>query len=136
AAAVAGILVALTNPGAAIAVDAASYFGAAVLVWAMHLGPVVVAAGSTFLRDLADGWNEFRSRTWLWAIVLQFTIVNAVEAGARNVLGPVVAKESLGGARAWGFVVAAMGVGLLAGAATMAWLRPRRLLLVAICVLG
>src|SRR5262249_10640256 len=89
-AAIAGVLVALTNPGAAIAVDAASYFAAAALVSAIRVPFVQTAERSTFFRDLAEGWDEFRSRRWLWTIVLQFAILNAVEAGARNVLGPVV----------------------------------------------
>jgi MFS family permease len=135
-AAIAGVLVALTNPGAAIAVDAASYFAAAGLVSMMRIVFVPAAERSTFFRDLGEGWNEFRSRTWLWTIVSQFAILNAVEAGARNVIGPVVAKESLGGAGAWGLILAVLGVGLVSGAATMTWVRPRRLLLTAICSLG
>jgi MFS family permease len=135
-AAVAGLIVAVSNPGSAIAVDAGSYFVAAALVAAMRLPATPVLGGETFFRDLVDGWREFRSRRWLWTIVLQFAILNAVEVGARNVLGPVVAKEHFGGAGAWGLIVAALGLGLVAGAATMAWARPRHLLLVATYSLG
>src|SRR5438034_1151052 len=29
-------------------------------------------------RDLAEGWTEFRSRTWLWATTVQFAFFNLI----------------------------------------------------------
>jgi hypothetical protein len=63
-------------------------------------------AGSSFFAELGEGWREFRARAWLWGIVLQFSIVNAAETGSFAVLGPPVAKAHLGGAGAWGGVLA------------------------------
>src|SRR5262249_10124921 len=83
---------------------------------------------STFLADLRAGWSEFSSRTWLWAIVLQFAVVNALCSGAENVLGPVVAKRHLGGPAAWGGVLASETAGLVLGGLVMLRLRPTRLL--------
>ena len=48
------------------------------------------------------GWHEFRSRAWLWAIVLQFSFLLMTVMGAFLVLGPVVADEELGGAEGVG----------------------------------
>ncbi len=130
-AAVGGLLVAATNPGTAIAIDAASYAFAVVMFSRMRLPAGLRTAGSNAYRELREGWHDFWSRTWLWAIVLQFSIVLAALTGATLVLGPVVAKDHLGGAAAWGGVLTAQSVGLvLSGALMLRW-RPRRMLLVA-----
>jgi hypothetical protein len=55
--------------------------------------------------------------------------------GTWSVLGPVVAERDLGGAAAWGTVLAAMGVGAMAGALLAIRVRPRRPLAVgALCL--
>ena len=130
-AAVGGLLVAATSPGAAIAVDAASYGLAAVVLAQMRIPRAVTEAGTRFLHELREGWDEFRSRTWLWVIVLQFAFVNAAWVGADSVLGPVVADEHLGGAAAWGAVLASQSAGLIVGGIVMFRLRPQRMLLTA-----
>ena len=53
------------------------------------------------LAELREGWSEFRSHTWLWVIVAQFCVVMMAWYGAFSVLGPVVAREHLGGPAAW-----------------------------------
>ena len=79
--------------------------------------------------ELAEGWSEFTSRTWLWTVVVAAAIGNMVWLGGTQVLGPLVAKQSLGGAAAWGVIVACQGVGLLVGGLLMLRVRPRRPLL-------
>jgi hypothetical protein len=128
-AALGGIVVAVSSPGWAIAVDAATFFVAGALTAAMRLPPNLRMQGSSFFAELTHGWREFRSRAWLWAIVLQFSVVNAAANGAESVLGPAVAKAHLGGAAAWGGVLAAQSIGLIAGGVTMLRLRPNRMLL-------
>jgi hypothetical protein len=55
--------------------------------------------------------------------------------GTWSVLGPVIAERDLGGAAAWGTVLAAMGVGAMAGALLAIRVRPRRPLVVgALCL--
>jgi MFS family permease len=130
-AALGGLLVAATSPGTAIAIDAASYGLAALVLAQMRLPAAVTAAASHFLGELREGWQEFRSRTWLWVIVIQFAFVNAAWVGADSVLGPVVADEHLGGAAAWGVVLACQSAGLIVGAVAMIRFRPRRMLLAA-----
>ncbi len=114
-AALGGLLVAAFGSGTAIAIDSVTFFVGAVFIGAMRLPASLRLESTNFLADLAVGWKEFRARTWLWVIVLQFSFVNAVESGAFNVLGPVVAEEELGGARDWGLIVAAQAVGMVAG---------------------
>ncbi len=82
-----GFLVAAIGSGWAIAFDAATFGLAAVFIGALRLPPGRLEAAS-FLDDLREGWLEFRGRTWLWTIVLQFSVVNAALTGAFNVLGP------------------------------------------------
>jgi len=47
------------------------------------------------------------------------------------VLGPLVAHSSLGGARSWGFIIAAYAAGAVAGGLVMTRFRPGRLLVAA-----
>jgi MFS family permease len=130
-AALAGFIVAGFGPGVAIAFDAATYLAAAGIVALMRLELVPRAEAHSFFSDLTTGWREFRSRTWLWVIVLQFSLLLAVDIGAFSVLGPVVADEELGGAKAWGAILTGQAVGLLAGGLVGLRYRPRRMLLVA-----
>jgi hypothetical protein len=57
---------------------------------------------ASMVRELAEGWREFWSRIWLWAIVVQFAFINMAYSASYDVLGPVVAAQKLGGAAAWG----------------------------------
>ena len=130
-AALAGFLVAGVGPGWAIAVDATTYLLAAGFVALMRLPPVVRETATNFAHELAVGWREFRSRTWLWVIVLQFSFLLMVTMGAFSVLGPVVADEELGGAKAWGAILTAQAAGLVAGGLLGLRFRPQRMLLAA-----
>ena len=88
-AALGGILTGLAGPGWALAADAATFAAAAALRAGMRFDrPPPAQAPSTF-RDLRDGWREFTSRRWLWAVVAQFTIVTGIYAAAMQVLGPL-----------------------------------------------
>jgi MFS family permease len=129
-AAVAGFLVAAFGSGWAIAVDAGSFFLAASFVALMRL-PAIEGEAKRFVHDLAAGWREFRSRTWLWVIVLQFSFLLMVCMGAFSVLGPAVADEELGGPKAWGIILTGETVGLLAGGLLGLRFRPRRMLVAA-----
>ena len=130
-AAIAGFLVAGVGPGWALAADAATFFVAAALISLMRLPAVVREQAATFLHELAVGWREFRSRAWLWTIVLQFSFLLMVVQGCFSVLGPVVADEELGGAKAWGAILTGWSAGLVAGGMIGLRFRPRRMLLAA-----
>ncbi len=130
-AALGGLVVAATSPGIGIAVDAATFFLAAFFIARIDLPATLRMEASNFLAELADGWREFRLRTWLWVIVLQFSLVNAVELGCEGVLGPAIAKDHLGGAAAWGLILTAQTLGLIAGGLLLLRFRPRRILLAA-----
>jgi MFS family permease len=130
-AAIAGFLVAAFGSGWAIAVDAGTYLLGATFVALMRLPAIEPGENPRFLSDLAVGWREFRSRTWLWVIVLQFSFLLMVTMGAFSVLGPVVADEELGGAKAWGAILTAQAAGLVVGGLIGLRFRPRRMLVAA-----
>ena len=126
-----GILVAAIGPGWSLAFDAATYFAGAVFLLALRLPRDLTMPERHFVRELREGWDAFRSRAWLWGIVVQFAFVNAAGVGAWAVLGPVVADDDLGGAAAWGFILAAQAAGFIVGGVFTLRYRPDRLLLVA-----
>jgi MFS family permease len=98
-AAIGGLLVAAFGPGTAIAFDAGAYAAGAIFVAAMRLPGTQPLASPNFLSDLAVGWNAFRARRWLWVIVLQFSLVNAVHSGAFTVLGRSLPRATSVGRR-------------------------------------
>ena len=125
----AGLVVAGIGAGWALAFDAATFLVSAAFVVQVRVPAAARHAASNFLQELREGWGEFRSRTWLWAIVVAFMFDNAFSNGIWLVLGPVVAKEHLGGASAWGAILAGFAAGsVLGGIVVLRW-RPRRLLL-------
>jgi MFS family permease len=125
-AAVGGLLVAGVGAGWALAADAASFGLGAVFLARLALPRDARATERNFLRELAEGWNEFRSRTWLWAVVAQFAFVNACATSAFVVLGPFVAERSLGGPAAWGLIVTCQAAGFACGGLLAFRLRPTR----------
>jgi len=125
-----GVLVGVAGPGWGLALDAAGFAAAALLRIGMRVPAQPRGQGSRMLHELREGWQEFASRRWLWAIVLEFSLLVAVWDGSTEVLGPVVAHDQLGGAHSWGIVLAAQSAGAVLGGLAMIRFRPRRLLLI------
>src|ERR1700722_15708112 len=109
-AALGGILTGLAGPGWALAADAATFAVAAAMRTGMRFHRQPPARAASTFRDLTDGWREFTSRRWLWAVAAQFTIVTGIYAAAMQVLGPLTAHAQLGGARSWGPITPAHAV--------------------------
>ncbi len=129
--ALAGILVATLGAGWALALDGATYALGAVFIGMLKLPRCEAKKDRKFLRELAEGWHEFRSRSWLCVTIVQFALINAYAIGAFLVLGPFVAEKELGGAAAWGFILAAEAVGMILAGIVALRYRPERPLLVA-----
>jgi Major Facilitator Superfamily len=130
--ALAGVLVVTTSPGWAIVLDSASFGVSVVMLAAMRLDRVPRPARQRFLADLRDGWGEFRSHSWLWPMVVAFSLVNML-IGAYSVLGPVTSQRYLGGAAAWATVATVGGIGSVAGGLLAARLRLRHPLRAGVC---
>jgi MFS family permease len=127
----AGVLIAVTDPTTVIAADAATYAVSAVALILLRFPAGGPAPAGSLFGDLADGWAEFASRSWLWTTTVQFALFNLVTWGPYLVLGPVLARAYLGGARAWGVILACYGCGAIAGGLLAMGRRPARPMLVA-----
>jgi MFS family permease len=123
--AVAGVIVAAAEPGWGLAFDALTFFGSAVCVRAMPVIAATPRKPATMLQELRGGWQAFRGRRWLWTTVSCFTLYTGVCWAPWQVLGPQVARLSLGGPGAWAAIVVALGVGSIAGGVVALWGRPR-----------
>jgi predicted MFS family arabinose efflux permease len=122
---VAGALVASAGAGWALAVDAVTFGISAALLSRLRPPARAVRAAVSLLGDLRAGWETFRSRTWVWTFVAAGALGNLLW-GAWSALGPIVADRQLGGAAAWGAVLAAMGAGGIVGGALAIRARLRR----------
>jgi MFS family permease len=111
----AGLLVAGVGAGGAIAVDALTFLVSAATLARMRPTPGERAQGGSFVKDLAGGWREVASRSWVWAILLAFSAYHALVLPALFVLGPLYAETDRGGATSWGVISAGFGIGSLVG---------------------
>ncbi len=129
-ASVGGVLVATAGPGWGLAVDAGTFFLAGLLFALVRLPktdrpPVLDRPG--IFAEMRLGWTAFISRTWLWAVVAGFCVINAALSGSIAVLGPVVADASFGRAT-WGLILALETAGMVVGALVAMRVRVGRLL--------
>ncbi|HEY3181583.1 MAG TPA: MFS transporter [Gaiellaceae bacterium] len=129
--AIGGMLVAALGGGWALGLDAMTFFVSALLLSRIRLPLAARVARPSVFRELGEGWREFRSRTWMWAIAAQFAVFNAIGMGSFFVLGPVVARRELGGAGGWSLVLAGQMIGLFVGGLLALRVSPRRPLLTA-----
>lgn len=123
--AVAGLIVATLGPGWGLAVDAVTFVASAAFLSKLRITNEPSAAQVSTLHQLRAGWRTFRTHTWLWVTAGYFALFLAFGYSPLQVLGPQVARRSLGGAGAWAAISAARGVGaLLGGGLGLRW-RPR-----------
>lgn len=112
----AGAVTVAVGGAGGLAVSSAMYAGTAVIAW--RLRPRRTATreeSSSLLADMRAGWKEFTAHEWLWVVVAQWSLLIMCFNAAHEVLGPVIAKESYGGAQAWSRVLAGEAVGELVG---------------------
>ncbi|MGV9302738.1 MFS transporter [Nonomuraea sp. NPDC003727] len=123
-----GAVVTLVGSGWALVASAVMFALGATCVAGISLPPAerMLTPGHSVLADLRDGWREFISRQWLWVVVAQFSVMVMAMQGAHGVLGPLLAKQSLGGPPAWSAVLAGEAVGMIGGVVVAMRLRPRR----------
>ena len=133
-----GILVAVAGSAVVVAADAASYAVSVLALSLLHLPAAEPAkpeaepvARSSLRADVAEGWADFRSRTWLWANTAQFAFVNLITWAPWMLLGPVMGRAYLGGAAVWGAIMAVQGAGAIVAGLVCLGRRPRRPMVVA-----
>ncbi|MGH2895397.1 MAG: MFS transporter, partial [Solirubrobacteraceae bacterium] len=123
--AVAGVIVAAAHPGWGLAFDAVTFLGSAACVRAMPPIAAQARIRTTLLSDLRGGWAAFCARRWLWITVACFTLYTGACWAPWQVLGPQVARLSLGGPGAWAAIVVALGLGSIGGGVIALRAHPR-----------
>jgi MFS family permease len=123
--ALAGVIVAAAEPGWGLAFDAVTFLASVAFVRAMPPIAAKVREGTTLVHELRHGWSAFRARRWLWVTVSCFTLYVGFAWAPWQVLGPDVARTSLGGPGAWAAIAVALGLGSVAGGVIGLRARPR-----------
>ncbi|MFF4901858.1 MFS transporter [Streptomyces sp. NPDC001068] len=118
--ALAGGLVALAGPGTALALDALTFAASAATLArlrprSMTPGTVQSSSRGTFLGELRAGWEQVRSRTWVWSGMGAMAVYHVVVLPSVFVLGPVLADGEWGGAASWSVVTVGFGIGSIVG---------------------
>lgn len=123
--AISGVLVATVGPAWAFAIDAATFAASAASLAVLTTPPLTGRERKNFWIELGDGIHAVASRRWF--------VLNLGAHAAWNfsfavflVAGPVVATDSLGGAKSWGFIAASMGAGSILGGLIALRVMPRR----------
>jgi len=118
------------NPGWAYAMDAGTFLASALLLRGLQIEDVTDDQEDdepSVIEGLREGWGEFRKRTWLWAIVAGFGVLNAIVFAPFYVLGPQVIHDQA----TWSTVLIWAGVGAIIGGVLMLRWQPDRPMLVA-----
>jgi predicted MFS family arabinose efflux permease len=130
----AGFVVAAVGPGWALAICGIGMLGTVPLMLSLRVTARERVRQPSMLAELREGWSEFRSHTWLWVIVAQFSVVMMAWYGSFSVLGPVVARAHLGGPAAWGTITGFDSLGLIVGGLISLRFRPRRPMLFVVLI--
>jgi predicted MFS family arabinose efflux permease len=78
------------------------------------------------MHELRAGWREVRSRTWVWATILAFTVAVLCAYAQWYALAPVVSRDLYGSAGVFGLLESVAGAGAVVGALLGIRWRPRR----------
>lgn len=126
---IAGALVAAFGAGWVYAIDAASFAVSAFFLALVRLPPREPREHEPFFQAVTVGWREIRARDWYWQNLITHALWNFAWP-MTSVLGPVIALEHLGGAKSWGFISGATGVGFVLGSLITLRIKPNRPLVV------
>jgi MFS family permease len=123
---VAGAIVGFSGVGIVFAIDAAGFATSAVCLLLLRL-PVVASppAEESMWRNLRGGWQEFRSRTWMWSVILVWAVFGVTLFGPMIPLGSVLVTKQLS-ETAYGLVMSASGAGTVVGGLIAMRIRPGR----------
>ncbi|MGW1776512.1 MFS transporter [Streptomyces sp. NPDC002104] len=133
--ALAGLLIVLTGAGTVYAIDAGTFALSALCLGLIRFSPAPASPGASadaaapkpasLRRDLRQGWREFRSRTWMWAVILIWVAYGVLLFGPMVPLSSAVIGARLG-PNAYGLAVSSLGVGTVLGGLLALRLRPAR----------
>ncbi|SCF95055.1 Predicted arabinose efflux permease, MFS family [Streptomyces sp. Ncost-T10-10d] len=137
----AGMLVGFASAGAVYAANASTFLVSGLCLFLLRLAPAPAdeVHRGTFVAELADGWREFRARSWLWGVIAIWTVYGFTVLGPMLPLTAVQVTEAHGSGT-YGVMMAVNGAGSVVGGLLALRLRPRRPLtagavaLTAVCV--
>ncbi len=118
--ALAGILIALTGTGQAIAIDSLTFVVSALFLWRLRGHELTTAdvgdeGPHGILEGLREGWAIVRGSGWLLPGIGALVAYTVFVLPSIFVLGPVFAEESLNGATSWAIISTSFGIGAVAG---------------------
>ena len=121
-----GILVATVGAGWAIAIDGLTFLFAGLIVFSLRkYTPVAKPISESTLLEIKSGWREFISHKWIVAIVSASTVMYACERSIYAVIGPIIAKENLGGPKPWSVILVFMSIGSVLGVGLAGKIKPK-----------
>ncbi|TLU70919.1 MFS transporter [Lichenicoccus roseus] len=128
---IAGVLIATVGAWSAVAADAMTYAVSLFCLVRLRPRPAEKPEPEPVRIGLIKGWQGFRERRWLWSVVAQGGLAQLFTFSPFLVIGATLFSHG-SGSIAWGAILAADGVGGLAGALFAMRLRPKRPLVVAL----
>lgn len=81
--------------------------------------------GSSLRRDLRQGWQEFRARTWMWSVILIWVVFGVLLFGPLVPLSSELIGDRLG-ANSYGLAVSFLGAGTVLGGLVALRVHPAR----------
>ena len=125
--ALASLLVVTAGAGWAFVVDAATFFGSALLLSRVTPRPRgAPTVRRPLIADLAHGWGEVRARRWVMLVIASATFSLMLGFGPFSALGPEIAGDVYGQAAIFGVISAISGAGAILGSALAVRWRPGR----------
>ncbi|WP_436535254.1 MFS transporter [Actinoplanes sp. HUAS TT8] len=118
--AVAGVLTVAFGAGTVYAVDAGTFVVSGLCLALIRPAPAPAGTRTSMTRDLRRGWVEFTSRTWMWSVIVIWIFFGLF------VFGPYIPLASRLVGEQFGWVMAALGAGTVAGGVIAMRLRPAR----------
>jgi MFS family permease len=129
--ALATVLVLGVGAGEAFAFDAATFVLSAALLLRIHPRSRQVAeVGATALQELRAGFDEVRSRPWVWVTIAVFTGSVFFVYAWWYALAPVIARDVYGSTGVFGWLEGVAGLGAVIGSLVGIRWRPKRPLIV------
>ena len=111
-----GLIVALSGPPLAFAIDAATFFASYVALWLARPPRHEPPPPAPFLEQVRAGISFTFSIPWLWITICIFALVNLGIAGPLIVALPLLVRDVLhADARVYGAIGTAVGIGELCG---------------------
>jgi MFS family permease len=123
--ALAGVLVAVAGPAVVFGADAATFAVSGLCLLALRAAPPLRTDQPSMWRGLVESWQEVRSRTWLWAVIVIWAGYGLTVFGPCLPLAATVITQEHG-KTALGLVMSAFGAGTALGGVLGLRLRPAR----------